>query len=109
MWEYKYIAYINLDSYLIYIRRDKLISKEREAILMKFNSKTIKQYRIYVLDLGRYIKLSIITFFENIKEREINLKLERLTSNELITRNLIKRSNIHNLCQKNASEIIASL
>ena len=42
MWEYKCIAYINLDFYLIYTRRDKLILKEREAILIRFNSKTIK-------------------------------------------------------------------
>ena len=42
VWRCKCIAYINLDSYLIYIRRDKLISKEREAILIRFDSKTIK-------------------------------------------------------------------
>ena len=47
-------------------------------------------------------------FFENIKGEKINLKLERLTSNELITRNLIKRSNIQDLRQKNTSKKIAS-
>ena len=108
MWKCKCIAYINLDSYSIHIRRDKLISKEREAILIRFDSETIKQYRIYTSNLEKYIKLSTITFFEDIKRRKIDLKLERLTSNELITRNLTKRSNIQNLRQKNTSEKIAS-
>ena len=33
---------------------------------MKFDFKTIKQYRIYIFDLKRYIKIFIIIFFENV-------------------------------------------
>ena len=33
---------------------------------MRFDSETTKQYRIYASNLGRYIKLSIVIFFEDI-------------------------------------------
>ena len=68
------------------------MSKRREIILMKFDSKTTKQYRIYVSDLERYIKFFIIIFFENIQGGEIDLKLSNFISNELMIRNLRERS-----------------
>ena len=74
------------------IRKDKLMSKEREAVLMRFDSETTKQYRIYVFDLKRCIKFFIIIFFEDIQEGEIDLKLSNFISNELMIRNLRGRS-----------------
>ena len=59
---------------------------------MKFDFKTTKQYRIYVSDLEKCIKFFIITFFENIQEDEIDLKLSNFISNELMIRNLKGRS-----------------
>ena len=60
-------------------------------MLIKFDLKTTKQYRIYVFDLKKCIKIFIITFFENVQKDEINLKLSNFISNELMTRNFKKR------------------
>ena len=87
---YKCIAYVNLDLYSIGIRRDKLMLKGREAVLMGFDSKTTKQYCIYASDLGRCIKLSIIIFFKDIQGGQVDLKLKKFISNDLIVRNSIK-------------------
>ena len=73
-------------------RRNKLMLKEREIILIKFDSETTKQYRIYVFDLKKYIKSFIITFFKNIQKNEIDLKLPNFTSNKLMIRNFKERS-----------------
>ena len=61
-------------------------------MLIKFDSKTTKQYRIYASDLKRYIKIFIITFFENVQGNKIDLKLSNFISNELMTRNFKERS-----------------
>ena len=58
---------------------------------MKFDSETTKQYRIYVFDLKRCIKIFIITFFENVQKDEIDLKLSNFISNKLMIRNLKER------------------
>ena len=87
---YKYIAYVNSDLHLINTRRDKLISKGREIVLMEFDSKMTKQYRIYAPDLKRYIKSLIVTFFENIQSGQVDLKLKKFISNNLIVRNSTK-------------------
>ena len=73
------------------IRKDKLISKKIEIMLMRFDFKTTKQYPIYVFNLKRCIKIFIITFFENVQKNEIDLKLSNFISNELMIRNLKKR------------------
>lgn len=65
--------------------------KGREAVLIGFNPETTKQYRIYAPDLGRCIKSLTVTFFKDIKGREIDLKLKSFTLNKLITRNPTKR------------------
>ena len=61
-------------------------------MLMKFDFETIKQYRIYASDLKRYIKIFIITFFKNVQEDEIDLKLSNFISNKLMIRNFKERS-----------------
>ena len=61
-------------------------------MLMKFDSETTKQYRIYAFNLKRCIKIFIITFFENVQEDEINLKLSNFISNKLMIHNLKERS-----------------
>ena len=91
VWGCKCIAYINPDSHPTGTRRDKLMPKGREAVLMGFDPETTRQYRIYAPDLGRCIKASTVTFFEDIKGGEIDLKLTKCTPNVLITRNPIKR------------------
>ena len=60
-------------------------------MLIRFDFKTTKQYRIYVLDLKRCIKIFIITFFENVQGDEIDLKLSNFISNELMIRNFKER------------------
>ena len=92
VWNCKCIIYVNPDSHLMNIRRDKLMSKKREAMLMRFDPETTKQYRIYVFDLEKYIKFFTITFFEDIQKNEIDLKLSNFISNELMIRNFKERS-----------------
>ena len=72
-------------------RKNKLILKKKEIILMRFDPETTKQYRIYVFDLKRCIKFFIITFFEDIQKNEIDLKLSNFISNELMIRNFKER------------------
>ena len=67
------------------------MSKKREIMLMKFDSETTKQYRIYASDLKRCIKIFIIIFFKNVQENKIDLKLSNFISNKLMTRNLRER------------------
>ena len=61
-------------------------------MLMKFDFKTTKQYRIYAFNLRKYIKIFIIIFFKNVQEDEIDLKLSNFISNKLMIRNLKERS-----------------
>ena len=58
---------------------------------MRFDFQTIKQYRIYVFDLERCIKIFIFIFFENVQRNEIDLKLLNFISNELMIRNFKER------------------
>ena len=73
------------------IRKNKLMLKKRKIMLIRFDLKTTKQYRIYVFDLKRCIKIFIIIFFENVQKDEIDLKLSNFISNELIIRNFKHR------------------
>ena len=57
---------------------------------MRFDSETTKQYRIYASNLERYIKLLIIIFFKDIQSGQVNLKLKKFISNDLIVRNSTK-------------------
>ena len=72
-------------------RKNKLILKKKKKMLMKFDFKTTKQYRIYVFDLKRCIKIFIIIFFENVQKNKINLRLSNFISNKLMIRNFKKR------------------
>ena len=58
---------------------------------MGFDSETMKQYYIYASDLERCIKLLIIIFFKDIQGGQVDLKLKKFISNDLIVRNSIKR------------------
>ena len=60
-------------------------------MLIKFDFEITKQYRIYVFDLKKCIKVFTIIFFENVKKNEIDLKLSIFISNKLMTRNLRER------------------
>ena len=74
------------------IRKNKLMLKRKETMLMRFDLEITKQYRIYVSDLKRCIKVFIIIFFENVQKDEIDLKLSNFISNKLMIRNFRKRS-----------------
>ena len=58
---------------------------------MGFDSETTKQYRIYASNLGRCIKSSIVIFFKDIQGGQVDLKLKKFISNDLIVRNSTKR------------------
>ena len=60
-------------------------------MLIGFNPKTTKQYRIYAPNLGRCIKSSIVIFFKDIQGGQVDLKLKKFISNDLIVRNSTKR------------------
>ena len=66
VWDCKCIIYVNSNSHSMNIRRNKLMLKRRETMLIKFDFETIKQYRIYALNLKRCIKIFIIVFFKNV-------------------------------------------
>ena len=59
---------------------------------MKFDSETTKQYRIYIFNLKRCIKVFKIVFFKNVQKSEIDLKSLNFISNKLMIRNFKKRS-----------------
>ena len=58
---------------------------------MGFDPETTKQYRIYASNLGRYIKSLIVIFFKDIQSDQVDLKLKKFISNNLIVRNSTKR------------------
>ena len=91
VWGCKCIIYINSNSHSIDIRKNKLMSKRKKIMLMRFDSETTKQYRIYAFNLKRCIKIFIIIFFENVQEDEIDLKLSNFISNKLMIRNFKER------------------
>ena len=91
VWGCKCYAYINPKSLLVGTRYDKLMPRGREAILVRFDPLTIKQYRIYTLDLRRIIKASLVVFDKNTPGGEIDLNLKTITPNVLLTRKPVGR------------------
>ena len=91
VWDCIYIIYINSNSYSMNIRKNKLMLKRKKTMLIRFNSETTKQYRIYAFDLKKCIKIFIITFFKNVQKGEIDLKLSNFISNKLMIRNFKER------------------
>ncbi|MCJ1456649.1 hypothetical protein MMC28_007011 [Mycoblastus sanguinarius] len=63
----------------------------REAVLVRFDPLTTKQYRVYAPDLRRVIKASSVVFDENTPGGEIDLNLKTNTPNILPTRKPVGR------------------
>jgi hypothetical protein len=64
-------------------------------IFIKYVNKTIKQYKVYILDLQIIVRFSIINFKKETKRKTVNLNLlkEHLqnTLNILVMYKLVKR------------------
>lgn len=91
VWGCKCIAYVNPSSLPPKTRHDKIVPRGREAVLVGYNPHTTKQWRIYAPDLGRCIKASSVTFFENEKGGDLDLKLKITTPHELPARKPVGR------------------
>ena len=87
----KCYVYVNPKSLLVGTRYDKLMLRGREAVLVRFNPLTIKQYRVYTPDLRRIIKASLVVFNKNTLGGEIDLNLKIITPNVLLTRKPVGR------------------
>jgi hypothetical protein len=81
---------VNPKSLLALRREDKLIDRSRVGVFVRYKENTIKQFRVYILDLDYVIRSSIITFNELEKDNTINLRF-RNTQNILPDRKLRSR------------------
>ena len=70
---YKYYGYVNLKSLPANKRIDKLIMSGRLGVFIRYFKETIKQVKIYILDLGYIIKVIRVDFKEEILSGTINL------------------------------------
>jgi hypothetical protein len=64
---------VNLKSLPALERQDKLIDRGRVGVFIKYKENTIKQFRVYTLDLNYVIRSFIVTFDELEKSSIINL------------------------------------
>ena len=70
---YKYYGYVDLKSLPANKRIDKLIILGRLGVFIRYSKETIKQVKIYILDLGYIIKVIRVDFKEEILSGTINL------------------------------------
>ena len=69
----KYYGYVDLKSLPANRRIDKLIMPGRLGVFIRYSKETIKQVKIYILDLGYIIKVIRVDFKEEILSGTINL------------------------------------
>ena len=91
VWGCKCYSYVDSKSHPPNTRRDKLMPKAREAVLVGYDDNTTKQYKIFAPDLGRVVKASTVIFDEDIPGGTINLHLSKATPNELVKRKPVGR------------------
>ena len=72
-FSYKYYRYIDPKSLLANRRIDKLIILGRLSVFIGYSKETIKQVKIYILDLGYIIKVTRVDFKKEILGGTINL------------------------------------
>jgi hypothetical protein len=70
---YKYYGYVDLKSLPANRRIDKLIMPGRLSVFIGYSKETIKQVKIYTLDLEYIIKVTRVDFKEEIPDGTINL------------------------------------
>ena len=70
---YKCYGYVDLKSLPANKRIDKLIMPGRLGVFIRYSKETIKQVKIYILDLGYIIKVIRVDFKEEILSGTINL------------------------------------
>ena len=70
---YKCYGYVDLKSLPANKRIDKLIMLGRLGVFIRYSKETIKQVKIYILDLGYIIKVIRVDFKEEILSGTINL------------------------------------
>jgi hypothetical protein len=83
---------MNPKSLLIHRRHNKLIDRGRVGVFLSYMDGTIKNYKVWVLDMKKVIITSNINFSEGEKGGSIDLKLNiTSTSNQVPTRNPVGR------------------
>jgi hypothetical protein len=70
---YKYYKYVDLKSLPANKRIDKLMMPGRLSVFIRYFKETIKQVKIYTLDLRYIIKVTRVDFKEEILGRTIDL------------------------------------
>ena len=70
---YKCYGYVDLKSLPANKRIDKLIILGRLGVFIRYSKETIKQVKIYILDLGYIIKVIRVDFEEEILSGTIDL------------------------------------
>ena len=73
---YKYYGYVDLKSLPANRRIDKLMMPGRLGVFIRYSEETIKQVKIYVLDLGYIIKVIRVDFEEEILDGTIDLMIK---------------------------------
>jgi hypothetical protein len=63
---------------LVYRQINKLINRGRIAIFIGYSKSIDKHYRIYALDLGHTVFLSVVVFNKKKKEGKVDLKIKML-------------------------------
>ena len=74
---YKYYEYIDPKSLSANRRTDKLIILGRLGVFIGYSKETIKQVKIYTLDLRYIIKVIRVDFKKEILSRTINFIIKR--------------------------------
>jgi hypothetical protein len=91
----KCYSYIDLKSLLAKGRKDKLMLQGHTCVFIGYINKTIKQHKVYALNLQMTIRSSVVDFEEETKGGTIDLNLlgEHLqgTPNVLTVRKLVGR------------------
>jgi len=70
---YKYYGYVDLKSLPANGRTDKLMMPSRLGVFIRYSKETIKQVKIYTLDLEYIIKVIRVDFEEEILSGTVNL------------------------------------
>ena len=70
---YKYYGYVDLKSLPVNKRIDKLMMSGRLGVFIRYSKETIKQVKIYTLDLEYIIKVIRVDFKEEILDGTIDL------------------------------------
>ena len=75
---YKCYGYVDLKSLPANKRIDKLMMLSRLSVFIGYFKETIKQVKIYILDLGYIIKVIRVDFKEEILSGTINFIIRRV-------------------------------